>query len=95
MPICSGVEAAPALVALQHVERADVLAEPVGLDDGLGERRRVLEAEVEALAGDRDGCRARRRRRMRKARLATNARASVRPSGQALRLAGDAESRRA
>ena len=47
------VEAPPALVALQHVERADVLAEPVGLDHRLGQRRRILEAEIEALAGDR------------------------------------------
>ena len=41
------------LVALQHVERADVVAEAVGLDDRFGKRRRVLEAEIEALAGDR------------------------------------------
>ena len=48
-----GVEAAPALVALQHVERADVLAEAVGLDDRFGKRRGILEAEIEALPGDR------------------------------------------
>ena len=47
------VEAAPALVALEHVERADVLAEPVGLDDRFGKRRGILEAEIEALPGDR------------------------------------------
>ena len=48
-----GVETPPALVALQHVERADVLAEPVGLDDRLGQRRGILEAEVQTLPGDR------------------------------------------
>ena len=48
-----GVEAAPPLVALQHVERADILAEPVGLDHRFGKCRHVLEAEIEALAGDR------------------------------------------
>ena len=47
------VEAPPALVALQHVERADILAEPVGLDDRFGQRRGILEAEIEALAGNR------------------------------------------
>jgi hypothetical protein len=47
------VEAPPALVALQNVRRADVEPEAVGVDDRLGERRHILEAEIEALAGDR------------------------------------------
>ena len=47
------VEAPPALVALEHVERADILAEPVGLDDDLGQGGGILEAEIEALSGDR------------------------------------------
>ena len=41
------------LVALEHRERADIETEPIGVDDGLGERRDILEAEIEALAGNR------------------------------------------
>src|SRR5690606_40632523 len=47
------VEAAPALVALQDVQRADVRAQPVGLDDDFGQRRGIPETEIETLAGDR------------------------------------------
>src|SRR5262245_16425495 len=46
-----GVEAAPALVALEHGRRID--AEPRGVDDHLRERRHILEAHVEALPGNR------------------------------------------
>ena len=48
-----GVEAAPALIALQHRERARIEPEPRGVDDGFGERRDILEAHIEALPGDR------------------------------------------
>ena len=47
------VEAPPGLVALEHRYRADVEPEPVGIDDRLCQRRRILEAEIEALPGDR------------------------------------------
>ena len=47
------VEPPPALVAFEHRGRADVEAEAIRLDDGLGQRRNVAEAEIEALAGDR------------------------------------------
>ena len=47
------VEPAPALVALERGERADVEAEPGRIGDHLGQRRHVAQAEVEALAGDR------------------------------------------
>src|SRR5690606_32418998 len=48
-----GIEAAPELVALQHVDRADVLAETIRLDDHFGKGCCIAEAEIEALAGDR------------------------------------------
>ena len=47
------VVAPPALVAPQHLERADVEPEPVRVDDRLGQRRGVAKAEIEALPGDR------------------------------------------
>ena len=52
-PHLEAVEAAPALVALEDRERADVETQAVRLDDGLGERRDVAKAEIEALTGDR------------------------------------------
>ena len=47
------VEPAPAGVAVQHSLRADVLAQPQGLDQHLGQGGGVLQAHVQALAGDR------------------------------------------
>src|SRR5690606_5003376 len=47
------VEAPPAFIAFKHGERADIEAEAVRLDDRLGERRDIAEAEIEALPGDR------------------------------------------
>src|SRR5262249_13232800 len=43
----------PALVALQHLARAGVEAEPRRIDDRFGERGDVAQPHVEALAGDR------------------------------------------
>jgi hypothetical protein len=48
-----GVEAAPALVAGEQLRVAEVEAEPRALDQHLGQRGGVAEAEVEPLAGDR------------------------------------------
>ena len=48
-----GVEAPPALVALEHIGRADIEAEPRRVDDRLGQRRDIAQAHVEALPGDR------------------------------------------
>ena len=48
-----GVEAAPALVAVEQLRVAEIEAEPRALDQHLGERGGVAEAEIEALAGDR------------------------------------------
>src|SRR5690606_3877150 len=48
-----GIEATPALVTPQDVERADLLAEPIRLHHYLGEGGGILEAEIEALPGDR------------------------------------------
>ena len=47
------VEPAPAGVAVQHRLGADVFAEAQGLDQHLGEGRRVLQPHVEALTRDR------------------------------------------
>ena len=47
------VEAAPALVALEHRGVAGIEAEPRRVDHRLGERRDVAQAHVEALAGNR------------------------------------------
>ena len=47
------VEAAPALVAREQLGIAEVEAEPRALDQHLGQRGGVAEAEIEALAGDR------------------------------------------
>src|SRR5262249_11539758 len=49
----NGVEAAPAFVVFEHIERADIPAEPIGIYNGLGESCGILEAEVQALPGDR------------------------------------------
>ena len=46
-------EPAPALVALERGERADVEAEPGRVGDDLAQRGHVAQAEVQALAGDR------------------------------------------
>jgi hypothetical protein len=48
-----GVEAPPAGIALEHRLAADVLAAAQGLDQHLGQGRRILEAEIEALSGNR------------------------------------------
>ena len=48
-----GVEAPPALIALEHVRRADIEPEPRGVGDRFGQRRDVAQAHVEALPGDR------------------------------------------
>ena len=48
-----GVEAPPALVALEHVGAADVEAEARRIDHALGQRRDVAQAHVEPLPGDR------------------------------------------
>ena len=53
MPICTVSKRRQLLVAFEHVERADVLSEAVGLDHRFGKGGDILEAEIEALAGDR------------------------------------------
>ena len=49
----SWFEPAPALIALQHVRRAEIEAEPRRIDDHFGQRRDVLQSHIEPLAGDR------------------------------------------
>ena len=44
---------APALIALEHRERAGIEPEPHRVDDHFGERGDVLEPHVEPLPGDR------------------------------------------
>ena len=46
------VQPPPALIARQHVGRAQVEAEAPGLDQHLGQRGHVAQSQVEALAGD-------------------------------------------
>ncbi len=48
-----GVEAAPALIALEHIGRADVEPEPGGVGDCLRQGGDVAQAHVESLPGDR------------------------------------------
>jgi hypothetical protein len=48
-----GVEPAGALVRSKHLGAAGIEPEPHRVDDGFGERRRVLEPEIQPLAGDR------------------------------------------
>ena len=48
-----GVEAAPALVAVEQLLVAEVEPEPRAFDQHLRQRRRVAIAEIDALAGDR------------------------------------------
>ena len=47
------VGAAPALVAFQQRLVADIEPEAAAIDDQLGQRRDVADADIEALAGDR------------------------------------------
>ena len=47
------VETAPALIFAQYVGGAGIATSPEGQSHHLGQRRRVLEAEIQALAGDR------------------------------------------
>src|SRR5690349_25032244 len=46
------IETPPAFIFFQRVEVADVEAEAGRVENDLAERRRVLEAEIEPLAGD-------------------------------------------
>ena len=48
-----GVEAPPALVAIEHVGLPEIHAEPRRIDDDFGQRRDILQAHVEALPRDR------------------------------------------
>ena len=48
-----GVEPPPALIAVEHGERAGIEAEPHGIDDHFGQRRHVLEPHIEPLPRDR------------------------------------------
>ena len=48
-----GVEAAPALVAFEHVGLSEIHAEPRGIDDDFGQRGDILQAHVEPLPRDR------------------------------------------
>ena len=47
-----GIEPPPALIALQHIERADILAQPRRIQHRFGQRRGILQAQIQALTGD-------------------------------------------
>ena len=48
-----GVEAPPALIALEHIRAAGIEPEPRRIDDRFGQRRDIAQAHVEPLPGDR------------------------------------------
>ena len=48
-----GVEAPPALIALEHVGRARIETEPRRIDDHFGQRSDILQPHIEPLPGDR------------------------------------------
>ena len=47
-----GIEAAPAFVALQHIERADIAAQPRRIQHDFGQRRGIFQTQIQALPGD-------------------------------------------
>src|SRR5207244_3557635 len=48
-----GVEAAPALIAVEYIHLSGIHAEPRRIDDGFGKGRDILQAHIEALPRDR------------------------------------------
>ena len=47
-----GIEPPPAFIAFQHVERADIPAQPRRIQQRFRQRRGIFQAQIQALAGD-------------------------------------------
>src|SRR6185437_2054588 len=48
-----GIEAPPALIALQYIELPEIESQPRGIENDLRQRGRILEPEIQPLTRDR------------------------------------------